>query len=252
MTAILPKSFLARPFAHRALHDRASGRPENSRAAVRAAVAAGYGIEIDIQASFDGQAMVFHDYDLDRLAEASGPLRARDAAALGAVPLKGGSEGIPTLAEILAIVDGKVPLLVEIKDQDGALGPNVGALERAVADALAGYAGDVAVMSFNPHSVLAMQDLLPEVPRGLTTEDFTSDDDWDLPEARLNELNAIADYDGAGACFISHDHRHLSMPCVSDLKAKGATVLCWTIRSPEDEAKARRIADNVTFEGYLA
>lgn len=251
MTRTFPASLLRAPIAHRALHDVRDGRPENSRAAIRAAVAAGYGIEIDIQLSADGQAMVFHDYDLSRLTLAKGALRSISAETLGEVQLIGGDEGIPRLDEVLRIVAGQVPLLIEIKDQDGALGPDVGELEAAVAAALDGYGGDVALMSFNPHSVAALQTLLPERPRGLTTEAFLEADEWKASRERLAALERISDYERVGACFISHNHRQLAMPRVAELKADGAAVLCWTIRSPEDEAIARRIADNVTFEGYL-
>jgi glycerophosphoryl diester phosphodiesterase len=251
MTRTFPASLLRAPIAHRALHDVRDGRPENSRAAIRAAVAAGYGIEIDIQLSADGQAMVFHDYDLSRLTLAKGTLRSISAETLGEVQLIGGDEGIPRLDEVLRIVAGQVPLLIEIKDQDGALGPDVGELEAAVAAALDGYGGDVALMSFNPHSVAALQTLLPERPRGLTTEAFLEADEWKASRERLAALERISDYERVGACFISHNHRQLAMPRVAELKADGAAVLCWTIRSPEDEAIARRIADNVTFEGYL-
>lgn len=248
----LPPSFLARPIAHRALHDIKASRPENSPAAVRAAVEAGYGIEIDLQISADGVAMVFHDYALKRLTGARGKVSERTADALGSLTLLGGADGIPTLAEVLALVDGRVPLLIEVKDQDGALGPNVGPLEEATAKALDGYAGDVAVMSFNPHSVARMAALMPDVPRGLTTEDFVAVPEWGADAAEKVRLARIEDYRWVGACFISHNHKHLGMDRVAELKSEGAVVLCWTIRSPEQEAKARRIADNVTFEGYLA
>lgn len=251
MSPALPDPFLSLPLAHRALHDVSAGRPENSRAAIEAAVAAGYGIEIDVQESADGRAMVFHDYDLDRLTGERGRLKARDAAALGRVRLTGGDEGVPRLEDVLEIVAGRVPLLVEIKDQDGALGPGVGGLEQAVADILNAYRGPVAVMSFNPHSVSALQSLAPDLPRGLTTEDFEATTDWPVDAGRRRELSGIPDYARVGACFISHNHRHLDMGRVAELKEAGARVLSWTIRSPEDEARARRIADNVTFEGYL-
>lgn len=153
---MLPASFLDRPIAHRAYHDIAAGRPENSVEAIIAAIEAGYGIEIDLQLSADGVAMVFHDYDLDRLTEETGPVRARSAAALGAIALKHGSRGIPTFAEVLTLVAGQVPLLVEVKDQDGAMGPDVGPLEAAAVQALRCYDGPVALMSFNPHSVAAL------------------------------------------------------------------------------------------------
>ena len=101
MPVPLPHLFLFHPLAHRALHDVAQGRPENSRAAVTAAITAGYGIEIDVQLSADGKAMVFHDETLDRLTAQSGPLNLHTAADLGNFTLLGGREGIPTLNEIL-------------------------------------------------------------------------------------------------------------------------------------------------------
>ncbi len=248
----LPEVFIRVPLAHRALHDRGAGRPENSRAAMRAAITAGYGIELDVQLSEDGQAMVFHDYDLQRLTGEVGPVRQRNAAALGQITLKGGDEGIPTLVEVLSLVANQVPLLIEIKDQDGALGPDVGPLERATVDALQGYAGPVTLMSFNPHSVAECARLAPEVPRGLTTCDFAPKD-WKLvPGPVLDRLRSIPDYDRVGASFISHQFNDLTRSRVAGIKAAGGAVLCWTIRSATDEAEARRIADNITFEGYLA
>ena len=158
----LPGAFLGAPIAHRALHDRLKGRPENSRAAIRAAVAAGYGIEIDLQVSADGQALVFHDADLTRLTGRCGPVRGLSARQAGAVALlDGDGEGIPTLGEVLGIVAGRVALLIEIKDQARAGGPGIGPLESAAARALDGYGGPVAVMSFNPDSVAEMARIAP-------------------------------------------------------------------------------------------
>lgn len=248
----LPESFLTRPIAHRALHDRRAGRIENSRAAIRAAVARGYGIEIDLQLSSDGEAMVFHDDLLDRLTEESGPVRKRTAAALGAIPLRDGGETIPTLPEILEIVAGQVPLLIEVKDQDGALGPDVGPLERRAARHLEHYAGPVALMSFNPHSVMACAEAAPDIPRGLTSCAF-DDAEWSaVPADRLAGLAALDGFDPAGCSFISHHHVALASAPVAALAARGVKILCWTIRSPEEEEEARRIAHNITFESYLA
>ena len=247
----LPASLLSRPIAHRALHDIGAGRPENSHAAVRAAIEAGYPIEIDIQISRDGQPMVFHDYRLERLTGGNGRVDEHTAEDLGRLTLRGGDEGVPTLTEILDIVAGQVPILVEIKDQDGELGDRVGPLEQAVADSLADYAGDVAVMSFNPYAVACMAELAPHLPRGLTTEDFAAVDDWAVPLEERRRLSDLPDYERVGAVFISHNHRHLLSPRVAELKAEGAHILSWTIRSPDEEAEARRVADNVTFEGYL-
>jgi glycerophosphoryl diester phosphodiesterase len=248
----LPDVFLTHPIAHRAYHDKSAGRPENSLAAVRAAVDAGYGIEIDLQLSSDGVAMVFHDYDLERLTGIKGPLATRTAAELSAIPLLHGSEGIPTLTQLLDTLAGQVPLLIEIKDQDGALGPNIGALEAATAEALVGYDGPVALMSFNPHSIAAMAQLAPHIPRGLTTSAYLPDDWAPVPAAVCEVLRDIPDYSRTGSCFISHEASDLNRPRVAELKAKGAAILCWTIRSPKAEAEARLIAQNITFEGYPA
>lgn len=251
MTA-LAADFLRLPIAHRAYHDQNAGRPENSLSAMRAAIDAGYGIELDVQPSSDGIPMVFHDYSLERLTFETGPIKTRIAAELQAMTLIGGDEGIPTLEQVLQTVAGKVPLLVEIKDQDGALGPDVGALEAMTAPLLAAYKGPLAVMSFNPHSMAAMARLAPNVPRGLTTCSFTQHD-WKLiPKARLDALREIPDYDRVAASFLSHEWKDLGRPRVTELKAAGAGLLCWTIRSPLDEKVAREIAQNITFERYPA
>jgi len=250
MTA-LPEAFLAVPFAHRGLHDVARARPENSRAAVRAALAAGYGIEIDLQLSRDGHAMVFHDYDLGRLTAQTGPVRQRDAARLAQIPLGGGDEGIPDLPEILALVAGRVPLLIELKDQHGQMGETDGTLEAATAAALADYAGPVAVMSFNPHMMIAMAARAPRIPRGLVTCPFTARNWPLLREETRARLRTIPDYDAAGAAFVSHEADDLDSPHLVPLRARGAAILCWTVRSAEAEARARQRADTITFEGYL-
>lgn len=237
----LDPAFVTTPLAHRALHDVADGRPENSRAAIRAAIDHGYGIEIDLQLSRDGVAMVFHDYQLDRLAEAKGAVRQRTAAELAQIALIGADEGIPTLREVLDLVAGRVPLLVEIKDQDGVMGPNIGPLEVAAAQDVVGYKGPLAFMSFNPHSIARMAELAPDVARGLVTDAYAADD-WPLlkPEVRQN-LRAIADYDRVGASFISHQARDLGNARVAELKASGAHVFTWTIRSPEQEADRKSV-----------
>lgn len=237
------------PLAHRGLHDRARGLPENSRAAARAAIAAGYGIECDIQASADGEAMVFHDDDLFRLTGRRGAITTQSAARLGTFGLAGGAETIPTLAEFLAGIAGRVPLLIEVKDQSGALGPGPGALETRIAGILARYDGPVALMSFNPHSVAALARLAPGIPRGLTSCAF-DDPEFAIPGDHRARLASLADYGPAGCSFISHDRADLKNPAVARVKSSGAPILTWTIRTPAQEATARGIADNITFEGY--
>lgn len=243
----LPRAFLTRPIAHRALHGVAG--PENSAAAIRAAIDAGYGIELDLQISADGVAMVFHDATLDRLTAETGPVRARTAAELGAIALANG-EAIPSLRAVLEQVAGRVPVLIEIKDQSGCLGPGFDALEQDTAAALDRYVGPVAVMSFNPHSMIAMARLAPDVPRGLVTCAFTPDEWPDVPAESLGELAAFQGFAPAAASFLSHDWQALDMAPVAALKAQGVPVLCWTIRSPDQAQRALAVADNITFEGY--
>jgi glycerophosphoryl diester phosphodiesterase len=224
---------------------------ENSRAAAEAAIAAGYGIELDVQMTADGEAVVFHDDAMPRLTGEPGLVRDYSVAALGRIGLKDGAETVPTFAEFLALVAGRVPLLVEVKDQDGALGPDVGALEARVAALLAGYPGEAALMSFNPHSVATFASLAPDRPRGLTTCAFDTAD-WSLPDYRRAELAALTAAGRTGSAFVSHDRKDLDNPAVARLKAEGLPILTWTVRSAGQEAEARRVADNVTFEGYRA
>lgn len=245
----LPPEFLTAPIAHRGLHD--AGRPENSLSAAAAAVAAGYGIEIDLQPSGDGVPMVFHDATLDRMTPARGPVRAQTAATLDLVALAGTADRIPRLSALLAAVAGRVPLLIELKDQTRAPGGDDGTLERGTAAALAGYAGPVAVMSFNPGMIARMAVLAPGLPRGLVTYGWDDGDARGLPAATLARLRDIADFDAVGAGFVSHHHRDLDRPRVAALKSAGVPVLCWTIRSPDEAAAARRVADQITFEGFL-
>ena len=248
----LPKAFLTAPIAHRGLHDRDAGVIENSRSAVAAAVDAGYGVEIDLQMSADGEAMVFHDYHLDRLTEATGPVARVGAIELARLELTGGGEGVPTLAEVMDIVRGRTPLLIELKDQSGCFKPVDGRLERRVAKLLSAYEGPAAVMSFNPHSVATCASTAPDVPRGRVTCNFKPEDWLGLTQTRADELNLIDDLDALGASFISHDHEDLEDPIVNMVKGTGRNVLCWTTKSPAEDRMARQIAENVTFEKYAA
>ena len=248
----LPASFFARPITHRALHDRKAGRVENSVKSIQAALDASYGIEIDVQLSSDGHAMVFHDDGLDRLTAETGPVRARTRAALEDIALTDDGGTIQSLETVLGMVAGQVPLLIEIKDQDGAMGPDVGALEAATCASLESYAGDVALMSFNPHAVAVCAKLAPHIPRGIVTSSYQAVFWPEVPAETRDILRDIPDYDRVGACFISHEATDLDRPRVAELKAQGASIFTWTIRSAAAEAEARRIVDNVTFEGYLA
>lgn len=249
MTA-LPADFLTMPIAHRGLHG--PNVPENSLAAFRAAIEAGYAIECDIQRCVDGAPVVFHDYDLSRMAGDESFVADLTAEDLQDFRLLKTDERIPTLGEMLRLVAGQVPLLIEIKDQDGRLGTNIGDLQKRVAEELKGYEGPVAVMSFNPETVAAFHAVAPEIAVGLTTCAYDADE-WPMLDAQERaHLGAISDYARTGAGFISHDRVDLANPAVTALKAAGVPVLCWTIHNEAEEAEARRVADNITFEDYRA
>lgn len=222
---------------------------ENSLSAMQAAIDEGVGIELDVQLSADHEAMVFHDNRLERLTEREGRLRDIPADALGMIQLSGSNDRIADLATVLARIDGCVPVLIELKDQDGAMGPDTGALEQAVARALADYSGPAAVMSFNPHSIREMARLSPLTPRGLVTSSYHAKD-WSLPPQTRARLRKIPDYTRAKACFISHQADDLNRPRVGELKRDGAALLCWTIRSQKQADSALKTADNITFEGF--
>jgi glycerophosphoryl diester phosphodiesterase len=164
--------------------------------------------------------------------------------------LTGSDDGVSSLPEVLEIVAGRVPLLIEVKDQDGQLGPAVGALEIAIGKALKGYQGPVALMSFNPNTTRVLAEHCPGIPRGLVTDPFKKDD-WPLiPPARRARLALIPDFGPSGASFVSHNLRYLDAAPLRALKARGVPILCWTVRSEEDAKDAYRIADQITFEGF--
>ncbi|MEM7724229.1 MAG: glycerophosphodiester phosphodiesterase family protein [Pseudomonadota bacterium] len=251
MPVPLPSVFLEAPIAHRALHDASQGILENSPGAVRRAVRAGYGVEVDVQLSADGVAMVFHDDTLDRLTVAQGPVKGRTAKELQDIHLKGSEDTIRTLAQVLEMVGGKVPVLIELKDQSGGLAESDDTLEQAVAADLAEYGGPAAVMSFNPYIVDAMRSHAPDVPRGLVTSGFIPSKWPHLSAETCTALRSISSFGKVGATFISHDWTDLGSPRVGELKANGTPILCWTVTSPQIEGEARRVADNITFESYL-
>ncbi len=157
---------IARPIAHRGLHDASAGIIENTASAFSAAIAAGYGIECDVQVSADGEAMVYHDDALGRLTEGSARLDTLSAAEIGKVRFKQSADRILTLSELCALVAGRVALLIELKshfDGDARLAQRVAAV-------LADYSGPAAAMSFDPEMVAQLRQAAPTLPRGLTAQ----------------------------------------------------------------------------------
>ena len=247
----LDPAFLKTPIAHRALHDASKGIFENCRSAIIAAIEHGYAIEIDLQLSADGRAMVFHDYTLDRLTDKREDVSDYTAAELSRIKVGSGQDVIEPLEDILHLIDGRVPLLIELKDQSRQLSHTDGRLEQATINALSLYHGPVAVMSFNPYMIATMAQLSAELPLGLTTGGFM-DPIWGIDAERVAHLSQIADFDPTRYSFVSHFALELAAPCIQTLKEQGAAIFTWTIRSPEAEAVARQTVDNITFEGYLA
>ena len=228
------RALIARPFAHRGLHG--PGVPENSRAAFEAAIAAGHGIELDVQASVDGEAFVIHDYALERLTMGDGAVRTLGAAELKRIRLKDSDETIPTLAEILALVGGRVPLLIEVKSPDR----RVAALVRAVLAALEGYQGPAAVMSFNPEIGRWLARYAPERLRGLVVSEAGRR--WrGWLTRRLALWRARPD-------FLAYDIRDLPSRFAEAQRMKGMKVLTWTCRSFVDRARAAEHADQIIYE----
>jgi glycerophosphoryl diester phosphodiesterase len=225
---------ISRPFAHRGLHGR--GVPENSRAAFEAAIAAGRGIELDIQISRDDEAVVFHDFTLERLADASGPVDGRAADELARIRLRGSEQTIPTLNDALRLIAGRVPLLIEVK----TAGRRADALSRAAARALAGYGGAVAVMSFNPEVGRWFARHSPETLRGLVVTEAGRH--WrGLLARHLAVWRADPD-------FLAYDIRDLPSALAAAQRAKGRPVLTWTCRGDADWARAGEHADQVIYE----
>lgn len=225
------EALFTKPFAHRGLHE--AGATENSRAAFRAAIEAGHGIELDVQASGDGEAIVFHDYELGRLTDGAGRLADMSAAALGAIPLKGESEGLPTLAEILGLIDGRAPLLIEVKSP----GRSVSTLSGAVARALDTYIGPVAVMSFNPAVPRWFARHRPDVLRGLVVTEEGRPERGRL-KRRLSLWWSKAD-------FLAYDIRDLPSAFAA---ASGLKVGTWTVRTEAQRATAAAHADQIIYE----
>ncbi|WP_138469745.1 glycerophosphodiester phosphodiesterase family protein [Poseidonocella sp. HB161398] len=245
----LPAGLLSRPIAHRGLHELARGIPENSLAAAEAACRAGYAIELDLQPSLDGVAMVFHDDRLDRLAGRPGLAAETLAADLEAMPILGTAERVPRFAAFLDLVAGRVPLLVELKSQPGSPVTATAKLAELALAALDGYRGEVAVMSFNPYAVAHGAMLRPDLAWGVTTGHgpglFPQD-----PALDAQITGGPLDPRDYGGCFISHGLHAAEATWIGPLRAAGLPVLAWTVRSPEDEVLARRFAANITFEGY--
>ena len=244
-----PDWLTARPVAHRGLHDRAAGVIENMPAAAEAAISGHFGIECDIQLTADGEAMVHHDDALGRLIEGSRALLEMTAEELKAVSFRDTPERMMSLGDLCALIRGRVPLVIEMKSHfDGDR-----KLVKRMAEVLAGYSGPAAAMSFDPEQVLALREIMPELPRGIVAERSYDEADW--PEATPAQRR--------GMLHLRHAFRTRpqfvafwvdELPAPAPWIARnifGLPLLTWTVRTAEQRARAGRHADQMIFEGFV-
>ena len=245
-----PAWLTARPIAHRGLHDRAAGTPENTVAAARAAIAKNFAIECDVQASADGEAVVFHDAALGRLCGRAEAVQALGADVLARLPVAGSAETIPTLPAFLAAIAGRVPLVLEIKSRfDGDL-----ALLDRVCALAADYPGPLALKSFDPRVVAALRGRAPEgIPRGIVAESSQDDPAYAaLPESERRSLAHLLHVGETRPDFLSW--RVDDLPNAATHLARhygGLPVMAWTVRTPDQRARAVAHADQMVFEGFV-
>jgi glycerophosphoryl diester phosphodiesterase len=241
---------VSRPIAHRGLHARDLGVIENSPAAFSAAIASGYAIECDVQLSADGEAMVFHDFDLDRLTGEAGRVIDRRADDLRRVALSGSAteDGMIPLRDLIRLVAGSVPLVVEIKSRfDGDL-----RLTRRVVETLDEAPENVALKSFDPRIVAALRMLAPRRARGIVAMSAYAYPDYDvIPPAEKHSMANLLHFSETSPDFISWHVKDLPHGCPYLCRqALGLPVMTWTVRTEDDVARAQAHADQMVFEGF--
>ncbi|MDP1699804.1 MAG: glycerophosphodiester phosphodiesterase family protein [Aestuariivirga sp.] len=237
---------VARPIAHRGLHTKSKGIIENTAGAFEAAIKGNYAIECDVQLTADGEAIVFHDDDLERLTESKGPVKALTTKALQKVKLKATSDCMQTLAELLEQVDGRATLVIELK----SLWDGNDALASRALQVLENYDGPYCLMSFDPDVVACLRGLSPETVRGIVA-DRTTDPYYNiLPMAKRYAMRNFAHLAETQPHFVSYNWRELPFEPVTEIRNAGHPVITWTLRSKEEASQALRYCDQITFEGY--
>jgi len=233
------------PIAHRGLWSP-DGPPENSLGAFQAACAAGYGIELDVQLSADGEAVVFHDDKLARMTGAEGRLRDRSAAELADLRLAGSDEKIPTLLETLAVVGHRAMVHIELKTPYGEVGP----LEQRVHEVIADHNGPICVIGFNPYSHAWFADRYPGVLRGL--DSYSYDKAPHMAEDQRRAFAALEHVEIARPHFLALGLDMLPNPKAAAMRARGMPVIAWTVRDPAQWEAVKDGCDNLIFEGFAA
>jgi len=225
---------LARPIAHRGLHDGNRRVPENSLKAFARAMERRLPFELDVHLSREGEVVVFHDFTLKRMTGAAGRLADMTMAELGVLRLAGTQERVPSLEEVLDQTRGRVGILVELKTERGS----DGRLERRVADLLATYRGPVAVQSFNPATVQWFRDHAPDLARGQLAMVYAGHG--------ARRRTTMVDLARHRADFLGYHSADLPNRAVTAWRKLGVATLAWTIRSPRQNPPV----DNIIFEGF--
>ena len=243
-----PDWLTARPVAHRGLHDRARGIIENMPGAAVAAIDGHFTIECDIQLTADGEAMVHHDDALGRLNEGSGALLGLTSEELRAVRFKDTSERMMSLGDLCALVNGRVPIVIEVKSHfDGDR-----KLVARMAQVLDAYTGPVAGMSFDPDQVAALRETMPGLTRGIVAERTYSEADW--PEATPKQRRGMLHLRHALCTrphFVAYGVNDLPSPAPWIARhVFGLPLLTWTVRTSEQRERAGRYANQMIFEGF--
>lgn len=226
--------------AHRGLHNETMA--ENSISAFKNAIEKGYAIELDVQQIADGTVVVFHDDSLQRITGQDGYLKniptEKD---LVNYKLDNTEDTIPTLKEVLDVVGGATPLLIEVKNSG-----KVGSLESAVVELLKDYQGEFAIQSFNPYVLSYFKTHAPTFLRGQLSGSFKQDKMGWITKAVLRSMffnKRISE-----PHFISYEVEALPNRYVR--KYKALPLLAWTVRSQEQYHEAIKHCDNIIFEGF--
>ena len=222
--------FLEYKYAHRGLHGH--GAAENSMTAFKRAVDAGYGIELDVRLSADGELVVFHDPSLERMAGIDELVRSKTADELATVKIGGTEDTVPRFSEVLALVDGKIPLLVEIKEEVGEL-----AVTEKTIEMLRGYAGDYMIESFNPLSIGLVRKKMPNAIRGFLAQNFKRYKKhrnlaYFLSQNFVFNVKCRPDF----IAYRHDDYKTLSFRLQKHLFK--ATTVAWTVKTKEEEKAA--------------
>lgn len=232
-------------YAHRGLHG--AGIPENSLAAFREAVEAGYGMELDVHLLADGGLAVIHDSLLNRTTGQAGRVEDLKLGDLGHYFLEGTGESIPEFSQVLDLVRGRVPLIIELK----AEGDNQAALAEAVCKALEGYQGAFCLESFDPRCLMWLRKNRPELLRGQLAENFSRTKN-DLPDLHRLVLTHLLTNFLTCPDFIAYrfDHRKTTLSVDFCRKLWGVRCAAWTLRTPEAFAEAQKEGWLPIFEGF--